>query len=213
MASATLMTAANSHALPFWGDAALHPVIWEDGYKLGLGLSGGGRTRWSPGLETGFEAMVTYFRVRLEAEGRDPVTELGARVYAVSPLSLDLPFTLKLGAFVGYHRLEKQNGYASVGGEAQASFTLPKPWGLYLQFSPGYLIGENSQGIFRLGLGATYAFGKSALELHPVKPPPLAPPPAPEETKDSDFGSTMVPLPEPEPYVDPDRHPDPLVDP
>jgi hypothetical protein len=184
-------------AKPMQWDMAFHPVIWESNYKLGLGLSAGLRHPFSEAYEWGGEGIYTHFRKRID--GYEPVTEIGARLFAMRSITLNAPFLLKLGATVGAHRLELENWYASVGGVAEASFSFVSPWGLYLQFSPGFLIGENSQGIFRLGIGTTYNFGG----VNGRAPKEKLRPPEPESKGSSkssiDFGGTMVPLPEPEP--------------
>ncbi len=197
-ATASVATQGSAKAMavakPMQLDMAFHPVIWDDNYKLGLGLSGGTRYFLSGATEIGGQALFTYYRKRIGEF--EPVAEWGMQVFALKGLSLESPFLLKLGGILGVHRLEAGHWYASVGGVGEAAFSFVSPWGLYLRFSPGYLIGKNSQGVFRLGIGTTYNIGgKNARE------PKAKLQPAHAETEfqpPSIFESTMVKLPDPE---------------
>ncbi len=179
---------------PYWITGAFTPVIWDDNYKLGLGLAAGGRTQFANHWEFGGEFFDTHFRPRLD--GFKAVNEIGARALAVYPLPTHTPFTLKLGGYLGWNRLEGKHDYSSFGGVAEAAYDLNPPWGLFLQFSPGFLYGENSQAVFRLALGGSYAFG-SAVKTRPAPKPKYVPPPPPPPKHS--FEGTMVPLPENEP--------------
>ena len=178
---------------PYWITGAFTPVIWDDNYKLGLGLAGGGRTQFANHWELGAELFDTYFRPRLE--GFKAVNEIGARALAVYPLPTHTPFTLKLGGYLGWNRLEGKHHYLGLGGVGEAAYDLSPPWGLLLQFSPGYLLGKESQAAFRLALGGSYAFG-AAVKPKPAPKPKHEPPP-PRQI----FESTMVPLPENDEYL------------
>lgn len=187
---------------PMQWAAGLHPVLWNDNYKLGWGLSSGLRMQFTPTLEAGSEVLYTRFRPHIR--GFMAKNEIGARLFALHALPLPTPFSLKLGAFLGWHRFsneDESHAHIAVGGEAQAAFDFVSPWGLYLQFSPGYAFGDQGEGIFRLGLGTTYNIGGRLGRQPKAK---LQPPPKEETERASpstdaiDFGGTMVPLPEPD---------------
>lgn len=195
-----------SGASPMQWAAGFHPVLWDDNYKLGLGLSTGLRIKVMPEIEAGGEVLYTRFRPHIR--GFKAMNEMGARIFALRALHLPAPFTLKLGGFAGWHHFSNEDdshAHLALGGEAQAAFDFVSPWGLYLQFSPGYAFGDNGQGLFRLGVGATYNLGGQLGK----QPKAKLKPPTPDETSGSgadgntspdaiDFGGTMVPLPEPD---------------
>lgn len=135
--------------------------IWNDNYKLGLGLHLGGRTAFVSGTELGGDVIYSWFRRQDDLpEFPSAVHESGLRFFLVHPLTVGTQFILKLGAQLGASRLYEGDWGIIVGGEAHGAIPIADPYGIQIQFSPGYVIGkgQNERAIFRVGLGLTRVF-------------------------------------------------------
>ncbi|MDB5050014.1 MAG: hypothetical protein JWO30_3085 [Fibrobacteres bacterium] len=136
-------------------DGGVRAAIFDENYKLGvggeLGVIAPAAALWDLGLHLNY----THFKSKTET--LDDATELGGYVAAYYKPALDQGFSLRLGPHIGYSELEGH--FLDLGGDVMAVFKITPALSFYGAFIPSFLIGSDTQSLFRIGLGLEYHTG------------------------------------------------------
>jgi hypothetical protein len=142
-------------------DAGLRAAIFDDNHKLGVGGELGVVVPASASWDLGLHLDYTGFTSKIP-ETVDDATELGGYVAAYFKPVLDQGFSLRLGPHVGYSHLAgqpTQGHYVDLGGDVMAVFKISQAFSFYGAFIPSFLIGSDTQSLFRIGLGLEFHTG------------------------------------------------------
>jgi hypothetical protein len=139
-------------AVPLDLDGGFRASIWDENYKLGVGGELGMVMGAGPKLDVGAHLNYSHFTHKtMDFPDHD---ELGGYLTLYFVPLQDDSFRLRLGPHVGGNQLDGWN--LDVGGDIAAVFKINDRTLIYGAFIPAYLIGSDSQGIFRVGFGAQY---------------------------------------------------------
>jgi hypothetical protein len=141
-------------------DGGLRASIYNDNYKLGVGAELGAVQNLGPKTDLGLH--LNYSRFRAKTVDWVDVNEFGGYVtWYFLPTLADQPFEVRLGPHVGAAMIE-DDWFADVGGDIAAVFKVGEKLRFYGAFIPGYFIGSESQGMFRVGFGLQYRVGEGS---------------------------------------------------
>lgn len=137
-------------------DAGLRASIYDDNYKLGVGGELGAVAGVAPNWDIGLHLNYSHFAPKTETW--TATEEFGGYVTAYFLPSIDQPFTLRLGPHAGVTKI--RNTFVDLGGDIMAVFQVMPKTRFYANFVPSFLIGKDSQSIFRVGIGVEYRPGE-----------------------------------------------------
>jgi len=135
-------------------DAGLRAAVYDDNYKLGVGMELGAVASVAPRWDLGLHLNYTGFESKTM---RPDTREFGGYAAAYFLPAVDQAFSLRVGPHIGYSRIE--SNFLDLGADAMVVFTVAPGTKFYAAFVPSILIGDNSHSLFRIGFGVEYGVG------------------------------------------------------
>ncbi len=136
-------------------DGGFRVSIYDDNYKKGLGLEFGAIHGASTNSD--FGVHLNYTRFDNKTESFTPVNEFGGYLTWYYLPQIEQIFTVRVGPHIGLSKI--RTWYGDVGADGIVQFEVTPVLHLYGSLIPSFFIGENSQVLFRVGLGVQYRVG------------------------------------------------------
>ena len=155
LSSLVLSAATASLAASMDLDVGLRASIYDENYKLGLGAEIGAVVPTTPLWDMGLH--LNYSRFRPKIDNLDAADEFGGYLAFYYKPALDQGFSLRIGPHLGYANIVDH--YVDVGADAMAVFKIKPGMSFYGAFIPSFMIGEETQSLFRVGLGMEFGPG------------------------------------------------------
>jgi hypothetical protein len=146
------MAATASLAAPMDLDLGLRASIYDENYKLGLGGEIGAVVPVTALWDMGLHLNYSIFRSKIES--LESTDEFGGYLAGYYKPSIDQAFSLRIGPHIGYAHIV--DNYLDVGADLMAVFKIKPGMSFYTAFIPSFMIGENTQSLFRVGLGMEF---------------------------------------------------------
>lgn len=135
-------------------DGGLRAAIYDDNYDLGVGGTLG--LVQNLGAKSDLGLHLNYTRFSAKTVGWSDIAEYGFYVTAYFvPTLTNQPFEVRLGPHVGASVVDEY-WHADLGGDASVVFQTTESIRFYAAFTPSYLLGEESGGLIRIGLGLQF---------------------------------------------------------
>lgn len=142
-------------AAPMDLDAGLRASIWDENYDLGVGGELGLIYPASPAVDLGLHLNYTQYTAK--TVDFEDVQEMTAYIGLYFVAYDDGSLRFRIGPHAGGGTFD---GWAvDLGGDATAVFKIMEKTSIYATFIPAYIIGANSQGVFKVGFGVEYRIG------------------------------------------------------
>lgn len=146
-------------------DGGLRAAIYDDNYDLGVGGTLG--LVQNIGAKSDLGLHLNYTRFTAKTVGWTDINEFGAYVTAYFvPTLTNQPFEMRLGPHVGASVID-ESWHADLGGDVSVVFLASPSTRFYANFAPAYVLGENSGGLIRIGLGLQFRLSGGAATYTP----------------------------------------------